>query len=414
MLRAACAAVLLSLATSAFAQRSEDPRLDFQAGRAAFEAQNFELALESFEIALASGMSGPAVHFNIGVSAYRLGNYPRAAAAFQEVAHTPEMAALAHYNLGLVARAAGDRQAAAHWFALAQEQAQDERLRDLASRQLSDLQPPQPVIERNWIGYAALAAGYDDNVALVADSSLIQVSGSEDSFAELQLAFSAPLAKPWQLDASAILTDYQDLDRFDQVNFQGGGRYRVAAGRLNVDMGLQFAYATLDHEGFESKRMAQLQASTPLDERWLFRARYRFSDIDGLNEFESLGGSRHEVALRAARQGPVWTFGVEYRFDANDYEDEALSAQRHQIGVDVERTFSHGWVVLAGATARHSKYELTASGTEDRSDVTLGLAKTLGAHWRLVVRYAYAQNDADLPDLNYERNQVSATLEAVL
>ena len=45
----------------------------FDAGKAAFAKGDFAAALDAFDSALRTGLSGPAVNFNIGVAAYRLG-----------------------------------------------------------------------------------------------------------------------------------------------------------------------------------------------------------------------------------------------------------------------------------------------------------------------------------------------------
>ena len=38
--------------------------------------------------------------------------------------------------------------------------------------------------------------------------------------------------------------------------------------------------------------------------------------------------------------------------------------------------------------------------------------RDFGSQWRAFVRYAYADNQADLPEFDYERNLISAGVEA--
>jgi hypothetical protein len=85
------------------------------------------------------------------------------------------MAPLAHYNLGLVAVAEHKEEQAARWFAQARSETSDERLQSLSTDQLARL--PRPV-ERNWYAYGAVAAGYDDNVALVSNGDVLGVTAS--------------------------------------------------------------------------------------------------------------------------------------------------------------------------------------------------------------------------------------------
>jgi tetratricopeptide (TPR) repeat protein len=381
----------------------------FEIGKQAVAAQDFASALDAFEAAAAAGMSGPAVHFNIGVCAYRLGRWSRATTAFREVARTAQMAALAHYNLGLVALGDGKRDEAARWFAQAERETGDEALRSLATRQLAQL--PRPP-ERNWVAFGSLAAGYDDNVALVSGGDVLGVSGTDDTFGELQLAAAGPLAGPWRFDGGIVLLDYQDLDSFDQLTANGGARYRLPLGDWTGEAALQLSYSTLDSEGFESKRMLLLQATRQLTEEWRLRARYRFSNIDGLDGFQGLDGYRHELGIRGVWRRDSWYVTLDYRFDSSDYDDESLSFDRHQLGVDVQRDLDENWSVQAGLSFDRSRYDVAENGSEERFELTLAGSRALNETWRVVVRYAYADNSADLPEFNYQRNLVSAGVEA--
>ena len=389
--------------------RSAESLQQFEIGKQAVAAKDFATALDAFEAAAAAGMSGPAVHFNIGVCAYRLGRWSRAAAAFREVARTPEMAPLAHYNLGLVALGDGKRDEAARWFAQAERETTDEGLRSLATRQLAQL--PRPPV-RNWVAFGSFAAGYDDNVALVSGGDVLGVSGTDDAFGELQIAAAGPLVGPWRFDGGVVLLDYQDLDSFDQLTANAGARYRLPLGDWTGEAALQLSYSTLDNEGFESKRMLLLQASRTLTEEWRLRARYRFSDIDGLDGFQGLDGYRHELGIRGIWHRDSWDVSVEYKFDTSDYADESLSFSRHQLGVDVQRELDDYWTLQGGLSFDHSRYDLATNGSEERFELTLAASRSLNDTWRVVVRYAYADNSADLPEFNYQRNLLSAGVEA--
>jgi hypothetical protein len=403
--------VLLVFLAPVIARAAHSPAAlqQFEIGKQAFAAQDYASALVAFEAAAAAGMSGPAVQFNIGVCAYRTGRWSRAESAFREAASTPEMAALAHYNLGLVALAESKQDAAARWFGMAEREAGDERLKSLATARLAQLPPPP---ERNYLAYGSLALGYDDNVALVSSGDVLGVSGTEDTFAELQIAGAAPLRGPWRLDGGVVLLNYLDLDAFDQLNLNAGARYRMPLGDWDGEAGLQLSYATLDGEGFENKRMLVLQASRSLSEEWRLRARYRFSDIDGLQGFGGLDGRRHEIGLRGIWRRDSWDVTVHYRFDSSEHDDVTLSFDRHRLGIDVQRELDENWTVQASLSHDRSRYDVAAIGSEERSEVELTVGRDLGSRWRAVARYAYADNRADLPEFDYGRNRVSASIEA--
>lgn len=357
-------------------------------------------------------MSGPAIHFNIGVASYRLGRYAEAERAFTEVARTPAMAGLAYYNLGLVGVQKGDTKAAARWFSMVEQTTEDERLRDLAATRLAGLAPPPP--DRDWLGYASVGAGYDDNVALVSNSNVLGISGTEDSFAEAQFAISAPLTQPWRFDAGLSYIDYQDLDSFDQLGVNGGARYRREIGDWKHDVGLQFTYTTLDGEGFENRGTLLVQTTRHVLGDARLRLRYRFNELDGLGEFSGQSGRRHEAGARITWVRPTWDFGAEYQFDIGDYDDSTLSATRHRLSAEFQRTFSAGWAVMLETSLRHSDYDLESNGSEDRAEVALSISKTLNDRWRVVVRHAYTENSADLSEFDYRGNRISAGFEAVM
>lgn len=355
-------------------------------------------------------MSGPAVHFNIGVAAYKLGRYDRAETAFKEVARTPPMAGLAYYNLGLVELRRNNSAAATEWFSRVEQATTDEKLRALASARLTDARPV--VAERPWFGYASFGIGHDDNVALLSNSDVLGISDSADNFAEAQVAVSYPLAAAWRLDAGAMAVDYQDLDAFDQLGFQGGGRYRWAAGDWTDDVGLQLTHTLLDGANFESRQSLQFQTSSDLRPDLYLRARYRFSNVKGYDEYRGLSGQRHEAGASLDWTQGEWDIGGEYGLEIGDYDDPTLAATRHQLRLSVERTFASDWIGLFEISRRHSRYD--ASGSEDRSELSLAVTRVLSARWNLVLRNTYTDNDADVSEFNYRGNRLSLGIEATL
>jgi hypothetical protein len=383
----------------------------FEQGRVAFERHEYEAALEAFEAAVQAGLVGPAAHFNIGVTAFRLGDYKYAENAFREVAQTASMAPLAYYNLGLVAQRRGDSKTAAKWFARAERESDDDRLQELATAQLSAI----PVVpERQWTSYGLIGAGYDDNVAFVSDSEVLGVSGVADSFAETQFSLSAPIAEGWQISGAVALLDYLDLDEFDHVSLQGGGRYRLSDHIWKTDVGIQLAYSMLDAEGFDNRRMLALYASRGMPSEWQLSARYRFSDIDGMNDFAGVGGTRHELGARIGRHAGVWHIEFGYELETSDHEDDHLSATRHQLGLGIERELSTVWLFTIDAALRHSRYDEDEQGEEVLADLSFAVTRSWNERWRLVMRYSRADNEADLDDFDYSSNRISASIEALL
>jgi hypothetical protein len=281
-------------------------------------------------------------------------------------------------------------------------------LQSLATEQLARLPPPA---ERNWYAYGSVAAGYDDNVALVANGDVLGVSDTDDAFTEVQLAVTAPLTGPWRFDGDVVLLDYQDLDSFDQLSINAGARYRLPLGDWNSEAGVQLAYSTLDGEGFQNKAVLILQTARSLTEEWRVRVRYRFHDINGLDGFEGLDGTRHELAVRGTWRRGRWDVTVQYRYDTTDYREEDLSFDRHQLLVYAQRDLNEYWTVEAGLSFERSRYDVADNSAEDRAEIVLGLSRSFSERWRAVMRYAYADNQAELPEFDYGRNRIQAGVE---
>jgi hypothetical protein len=391
---------------------SEAATRQFKSGASAFQAGDYRTALTAFEAALAQGMSTPALHFNIGVAAYRVGNYGRAETAFKEVANTPSMAGLAYYNLGLVELKRNDPTAASQWFSRVASATEDARLRELAVAQLGDRQAPAR--PHAWFGYAGFGIGHDDNVALISNSDVLGISDRADNFAEAQFAISTPVGESWRVDGSATAVDYQNLDNFDQLGLQGGARYRWLFDDWVNDAGVQLAYTSLDGSGFENRRAVFIQTGRDLLPDVYMRARYRFSDIDGLGEYRGVSGRRHELSAALDWTQADWAFTFGYQLEIGDYQDEALSATRHQLSFDAEYSFATDWTLLGEASRRHSSYDTAANGNEQRTELALSLSRALSSRWQLFVRYAYANNDADAREYDYTGNRFSAGLEVTL
>jgi tetratricopeptide (TPR) repeat protein len=412
-LRAAPAILaLLFVCSSPAHAHSEAATQQFRLGSSAFQAGDYRAALSAFEAALAQGMSTPALHFNIGVAAYRLGNYGRAEIAFNEVANTPSMAGLAYYNLGLLELKRNDPTAASRWFSRVETATEDTRLRELAAAQLGDRQAPAPA--HAWFGYASFGIGHDDNVALVSNSDVLGISDRADNFAEAQFSLNTPIGDSWRLDGGVMLVDYQDLDNFDQLGLQFGARYRWLLDDWTNDAGIQLAHTLLDGSGFESRRALFIQTGRDLLPDVYMRARYRFSDIEGLDEFRGLSGRRHELGGSVDWSRAEWNFSVGYQFEIGDYRDKSLSATRHQLSFDAEYSFATDWTLLAEASRRRSRYDSDTNGTEQRTELGLALTRTLTSRWQVFLRYAYTNNQADARDYDYTGNRISAGVEATL
>jgi len=421
MLRRCCCALVLACVAAAGNALASEPRdaqarAQFSAGSEAFRAQDYAAALDAFRAAAAAGLRGPAVYYNIGVCAWQLGLLDEAEDAFRVVAEHPPMAATAYYNLGLVSLDRKDDDTARAWFARARAETADEGLRRLATLQLEALGRtpdatqaiPGPVV------FLAAQAGYDDNVALVADGEILGVSGTESAYADLQLAAVAPLGAHLRLEASAFLLRYAELNEFDQAGALFGLVAHRAFGSWSGELGAGYGINQLDGDRFEDRRALSLTALRKLDAAWDLRLRYRFEDITGREAFTGLSGDRHEASIRLRRHSDPHGLRIEYRFETNDRAADSVSPERHRIEAEwtlgrpgkLQTTLGAGW--------RHSSYALPEGNESERQGfASAGLRGPLTGRWMWTARYDWVRNSATTEAYDYTRQRVFAGIEAV-
>jgi len=394
-----------------------DARAQFAAGAAAFREQDFEAALVAFRAALDAGLVGPAVHYNIGVCAWELGRLDEAETAFLAASTYPDMAAIAFYNLGLVRQRRGDPDGAAHWFELARDLAEDENLRLLAESQLP-LPPPALTPSTAWpsrpVRFAAVHAGYDDNVALIAEGQALSISDTGSAYLEVQYAGMTPLRGGLRLEGSAYLLRYESLDEYNQA----GARLGVVAGRAwdrwVAELGADYGLNMLDGERFEDRRGLWLGALRHLDAGWELRLRYRFEDIVGQDDFDSLSGQRHEAGLRLALREAGRRWRLEYRYETNDRGSDAVSPDRHRVDGELSLELGRRLAARLGSGWRHSRYEFEeGSRTERRSYVSATLSGPLTKQLDWLVRADLARNSSSDQIFDYTQRRVFTGIEAL-
>jgi hypothetical protein len=103
---------------------------------------------------------------------------------------------------------------------------------------------------------------------------------------------------------------------------------------------------------------------------------------------------------------------VQYRFDTTDYAAETLSFDRHQFSVDAFYDLDSDWTLQASLARDRSRYDVAENGGENRSELALAVTRNFNTTWRAIVRYAYADNEADVPEFDYQRHRISAGVEA--
>ncbi len=393
------------------ADAASSPEAMFSLGTEAFGNGRYEQALEHFQAAQKAGLDTAALHYNLGVTYYKLKRYSEARQEFEKLVAVSETAPLAHYNLGRIALARGDEAAAKTHFQVTFRTATDETLRMLADDRLRELaaveQPP-----RKWSGFASLAAGYDDNVALIADSEVL-IGETEDEFLEFIGGVTGQLmgtgTNGLQLKSTGYYQNYLDADEFDFGNFRIGPELDRQFGAWNTSLAGFVDLAYIDHDLFEQIFSTEIQGSREIYPNLVLRMTYQLGFIDAESPYEDLDGNRHRITadLRTYVLG-AYT-GIGYTLELNDRDDPDFP-NRHSVGFLVDKDLTPDWTVGVSGSYRYSDYQET-DRQDERLWLTARVARSIPWDFHVFGKYDYIDNYSNVDENEYTSNVFSLGIE---
>lgn len=408
------------------------PQPAFERAMKAFRAADYAAALEAFLEARRLGDDSPALRYNLGVTYYRLERYSAAAREFRGLSRDPDWAPLARYNLGLVARRLGRRDAAAAHFRAAREAAVDPGLRALAGAALERLgrAPPVPGTSVS----AALAAGYDSNVALAPDAQAVALADNNDFFWEANGVLVHPLdadgARGLYLHGGVYWRDYASVHEFDQHGLRAGLRREVESGAWQTTAGVRLDTFYVDRNRFQDDLALDLEARRFAGGGRDVRVRYQFARIDGGVGFAHLDGWRQRLTIDIGGGSGDARWRLGYQLEVNDRDDLRRDAEffsysptEHVLFTGFARSLADGWRLTARAEYQARRYPdptvIDGGTTElDRRDDYYSLhlraeRRCIGTSSRPFIDYSYTANESNLRAYDYGRHQVMAGVEGV-
>ena len=398
--------VLISTAPSAAA---DEP---WQTGLDAFQQNDYESALVSFETARDAGQSGPAVHYNIGVCQYKTGRYSDAEQTFRLVRDRfPAFVALAEYNLGLVAqKLQKEEDALAHFRRSYELSGNDETVRALSAEMLARLTPDPVPTSMTWSGAIGVRAGYDDNVALRDELGLPAGTSAESPMADIFASAGLPISRNGALrfDAGLYAVRYFDADRFDQNSIQAGFVYRYDVGEWQGRFGAHGNYGTIGGDDFDQAGSLRVRIDRRITEATSLSLRIEHQEIDARNSmFSGIEGSRQKIELRHRWNSVDRTFLTRLGFETNDRADPGVSPDRVRLSFDYRYSPQRGWGYEAGAGIRSSDYDgIDPARTEDLVSLRVGISRMISDDWQLLADYQFSDNDSSDSAFTYDRNRL--------
>lgn len=403
-----CLAVALSsllIATPCTSQETST----FAAATAAFEAGDYRQALSLFETARANGNDSPALHYNIGVCQYRVGDYAQAAETFARVRDRfPQFAAVADYNRGLALSALDERDAARNAFERAS--AGDAALAGLADSALARLGTEEAPRTR-WVGYFDIAAGHDDNVALVDELSLPATVSASSSFTELVGYAGGRVGQRGRLSFSGYSVRYADASQFDQTALRIDTAFGWSPGEWRFESGPHFAETLLDGDGFERALGVSLRATRPITDRVALDLRLTYDDIDApSSRFAFIAGTRQRARFGIESRGDRHRVRFGYEIEANDRVSANVSPSRDRLALNLQRTVGR-WLLEGTLGYRQSDYDDLATPRHERlTELGAAARRSLTKGWLLGTEYRLADNDSSDAQFSYRSHRVSLSI----
>jgi hypothetical protein len=395
------------------------PQDPFAAGTAAFARGDYAQALSLFQGARSTDSAGAALEYNIGVCQYRIGQYADAEATFRGLAgRYPSFAALAEYNRGLALLALERRDEAAAAFERARAGG-DERLAGLAASALAEVRgasPPSP--PRPWNGYLSVAAGHDDNVALVdqlslpanvpAASPLTEVLG----YARHQTATRIPL----RIDLSGYAVRYADSTVFDQNTLRIDTTFLWGAGpSWRLEAGPYFSNSMLDGDGFERTLGAQVRAIRGIGNGLAFDVRFVYDDIQSpTTRFDFVAGTRERLRFGLEHTDVDRFLRVAYERESQNRASPSVSPERGRLMLTLSRRVSARWFFDGNLAHRVSRYdELAVPRKERLAEITVAARRELPSGWLLSTDYRWADNNSNVALFAYTSRRITVGVSRV-
>jgi tetratricopeptide (TPR) repeat protein len=376
----------------------------FAAATAAFEAGDYERALRLFETVRLGGNDSAALHYNIGVCQYRVGAYAEAAATFALVRDRfPQFAALAEYNRGLALSALDDRAAARAAFQRARTG--DEALASLADSALASLGAAESA---RWVGYFDVAAGHDDNVALVDELSLPATLSASSSFTELIGYAGRRVGQRAFLSFSGYSVRYADASQFDQAALRVDTAFGWSPGDWRFEAGPHFAETLLDGDGFERALGVGLRATRPITERVALDLRFVYDDVDApSSRFEFIDGTRQRLRLGLESRGEQSRVRVGYEVETNDRASASVSPARDRLVLNLQRGVGR-WSLEGTLAYRQGDYDDLVTPRHERlTELGAAARRNLSKGWLFGTEYRLADNDSNIAQFSYRSHRVS-------
>ncbi len=399
----------------------------FGHGTAAFHAGDYSKALADFLEARRDGIRAPQLGYDLGVTYYRLGRYTQARHEFTALTGIASLAALGHYNLGLIAMHEHDEQSARAEFTIVYASAQEPKLRALAAAALDRL-GARPIPALHWTAFVVTGAGYDSNVALTSESTVLtpahRGSGMYSLLAGAVGQLSGDTHQGWQAVGTFYRIDYPAVSAFNQSYLHLGGQYRWGSGSWNHLLGFYAGDLSLGGANFETLATVSVDSRFEYAPGDTLHAFYRYTRVRGSSSYDYLTGWHQSLGIEDTWKMPHTDLTLGYTFDFNERNNfneppQFLSTSPTDNGLYalLNWQLSDASALFFETDYQHSHYQgadtLLQGGTgknifreENWWSTVFGTRYILSKQWALRADVSFTDNRSNIPLYSYHSNQI--------
>ena len=427
-IRGVALAVLFCVCTPTWSATTDD----YRSGIEAFKQGRYVDARELFTRAYDAGRRDPTLFYNLGSAQFKLGDYTAAYESFEQIGDDPTWGPLAQYNLGLIEDKRRNSAKAQQHYRVAHATAPSDKLQQLAALKIVGPAPATHT-DNEWFGIVSMAGGYDDNVVLLNDQSLIGVSNKQDNFAEALASVSSfvqgNVERGWRADVVGYYRGYRDLNDFDYGAATLGLTYNTMTPTAQWQIGARANAQFVGADPYTTTASVRAQLLRRIGSYGL-RVRNDTGYVDGADEFGYLSGWQNRLSVQLERRFGALAGRLGYDLELNDRHDSTTTTEFfsysptwNRIYADVTRTLSDRFDVQVRAEYQIGRYAdenieiqpdgstVTAKRDDDRVSASLRATYHLSLAWDAFSEYAYSNNSSNFGQYEYTDNQFMIGIE---
>lgn len=397
----------------------------------AFRAQDYVLAIQYYEAALAQRKENDNILFNLAASHFRAKNFDQANRYFEKIADDSPHFATALLNRGIIALKKHDDDSARRLLNQVVTRASDTQAAQLARDLLSRIDGvdtfPAPL--KPYFGFFSVGIGSEDSVLAPETETAIE---TQNTFAELNTFWSYSVNNTQfhettiNLGGIAVLNKSTPEYNFGVANI--GAEHAFKFEQLRVTGGVENSLESLGDVISQGSSEIYFKARRQWTARTRSRLRYASAWIQAVQrDYEYNTGWRHRLRADTRHKLKAFTINSLYEYEKNarqNWRDTTefrnYSPTRHTIRLRIDYGFSEKWSLQTTGEYRASQYSqdnVYQSVPVRRDEERLRGAFDLIAQWSETINYkisyTHQRNYSTIDIFDSKRNEITVSTDVI-